>query len=77
MIYFPALPYYVYWQSTKAKKFQFMVLVFNPKTAEIDGVFLQSYAADWSRDFLRSHLYDIMLQIKTPLKSNKRKVVKS
>jgi hypothetical protein len=53
------------------------VLVFNPKTAEIDGVFLQSYAADWSRDFLRSHLYDIMLQIKTPLKSNKRKVVKS
>jgi Zn-dependent protease with chaperone function len=77
MIYFPALPYYVYWQSTKAKKFQFMVLVFNPKTAEIDGVFLQTYAADWSRDFLRSHLYDIMLQIKTPLKSNKRKVVKS
>ena len=77
MIYFPALPYYIYWQSTKAKKFQFMVLVFNPKTAEIDGVFLQNYTADWSRDFLRSHLYDIMLQIKTPIKSNKRKGVKS
>lgn len=65
LVYFPALPYYIYWQSTKAKKFQFLVLVFNPKTAEIDGVFMQNYSADWSRDFLRSHLYDIMLQIKS------------
>ncbi len=77
IVYFPALPYYVYWQVTKAKNFQFMVLVFDPKTGEMDGVFLQRYSADWSRDFLRSHLYDIMLQIKTPAKSNKRKVVKS
>lgn len=77
IVYFPALPYYVYWQVTKAKNFQFMVLVFDPKTGEMDGVFLQRYSADWSRDFLRSHLYDIMLQIKTPANQNKRKVVKS
>ena len=77
MIYVPALPYYIYWQSTKAKKFQFMVLVFNPKTAEIDGVFIQNYSADWSRDFLRSHLYDIMLQIKSRPKSNVERGKKS
>lgn len=73
IVYVPALPYYIYWQSTKSKKFQFMVLVFNPKTGEIDGVFLQKYAAEWSRDFLRSHLYDIMLQIKTKPKAVKGK----
>jgi Zn-dependent protease with chaperone function len=73
IVYTPALPYYIYWQSTKSKKFQFMILVFNPKTGEIDGVFLKKYSADWSRDFLRSHLYDIMLQIKTKPKTIKGK----
>jgi len=77
IVYTPALPYYIYWQSTKSKKFQFMVLVFNPKTGEIDGVFLQKYSAEWSRDFLRSHLYDIMLQIKTQPKLAKGKGGKS
>lgn len=77
IVYTPALPYYIYWQSTKSKKFQFMVLVFNPKDGEMDGVFLQQYSADWSRDFLRSHLYDIMLQIKSPGKGTQRKGAKS
>lgn len=77
IVYTPALPYYIYWQSTKSKKFQFMVLVFNPKTGEIDGVFLQKYSAEWSRDFLRSHLYDIMLQIKTRPKATKGKGAES
>jgi hypothetical protein len=71
MIYFPAFPYYVYWQITKAKKFQFVVLVFNAETGEMDGMFAQKFTADWSRDFLRSHLFDIMQQIKTPPKSKK------
>lgn len=71
MIYIPAFPYYVYWQITKAKKFQFVVLVFNAETGEMDGMFAQKFTADWSRDFLRSHLFDIMHQIKTPPKSKK------
>lgn len=74
IIYAPAFPYYVYWQVTKAKEFQFAVLVFDSKTAEITGIFTQSYTADWSRDFLRSHLFDIMHQIKTPQVKKARKV---